>query len=58
MTELQWSEIEATIKYMIGRPADVERMLPHLRRIVERMPKRCSWWGWITPKPPPHPSLW
>jgi len=44
MTDAQWNEIEAMVKYMINQPAAAERMLPHMRRIIERMPRRC--WPW------------
>jgi hypothetical protein len=44
MTDNQWSEVEALVRYMVGQPAAAERMMPHLRQTVERMPRRC--WPW------------
>jgi len=44
MTDTQWEEIEAMVKYMVDNPGSVDRMMPHLRRAVEQMPRRWNWW--------------
>ena len=44
MRDSQWREIEAIVKHIVSRaqedPTEVERLMPHLRRVVERMPTR------------------
>ena len=49
MRDSQWGEIEAIVKYMCSRaqedPAEVERLMPHLRRVVEKMPRRRAGGG-------------
>jgi len=49
MRDSQWREIEAIVKHIVSRaqedPSEVERLMPHLRRVVEQMPtRRWNWW--------------